>query len=197
MNRSLGARGQLGGDAELRQKLEAVLGDHFGGWRPVTDLTRRPSEYRSSFALDELDVRLADGTALSLVLKDVSWRALLGDAQDAKPLFLYNPLREIETYRTVLAPARLGTAVCYGAVVDHEAGRYWLFLERVEGLRLAHVGEFAVWRDAARWLAGLHQALAPRAEALVRPGPGRRRGPGRRGRPGPTLLVPCRSRCHR
>jgi hypothetical protein len=55
-----------------------------------------------------------------------------------------------------LAEQQLGTAVCYGVVVDPQAQRYWLFLERVTGRELYQVGEIGVWQEAARWLAVLH-----------------------------------------
>src|SRR3712207_9288951 len=44
--------------------------------------------------------RLADGTTLELVFKDLSRQALLGTARRIRPAFVYSPLREIETYRT-------------------------------------------------------------------------------------------------
>jgi aminoglycoside phosphotransferase (APT) family kinase protein len=155
---------------ELRAALEGVLGRHFGAEQRIAKLTRRPSQYQSSFAMDELNVHLADGRRLALMFKNLSRDALLEGARHAKPLFLHDPLREIEVYRKVLSVPRLGTPLCYGAVVDELLGRYWLFLERVPGLRLAHVGEFATWQDVARYLAQVHNALA-------------RSGQGRPGRP--------------
>jgi thiamine kinase-like enzyme len=102
------------------------------------------------------------------MFKDLSPSALLEDARQAKPFFLYDPRREIQTYRSILAPARLGTPTCYGAVLDKRRGRYWLFLERVPGLRLAQVGAFSTWQQAARWLAVLHGRWAGKAEQMVR-----------------------------
>jgi aminoglycoside phosphotransferase (APT) family kinase protein len=124
------------------------------------ELARRASAYRTSYAIDELDVQLDDGTALALMFKDLSRRALTAGADRAKPAFLHDPLREIEVYRSLLAPARLGTAICYGAVAEPERGRYWLFLERVAGKELYQVGEFAAWQHAARRLAALHGHFA-------------------------------------
>jgi len=60
----------------------------------------------------------------------------------------------------VLAGHRLGTAACYGAVVDRPRGRYWLFLERVPGIELYQVGELEVWQRVAAWLAGMHRTFA-------------------------------------
>jgi hypothetical protein len=136
------------------------LDEHFGKERRIASLQRRPSAYRSSFLLEELDVLLEDGTSLPILFKDLSWQALLPEACEAKPAFLYDPQREIDTYRGILAEQRLGTPACYGAVVDRQADRYWLFLERVNGCALWQVGEVGVWRAAARWLAVLHHRLA-------------------------------------
>jgi hypothetical protein len=122
--------------------------------------------------MEELDVRLDDGTALQLMFKNVSRQTIPEVARLAKPAFLYNPLREIEAYRTVLASDFLGTATCYGAVVDPPAGHYWLFLERVTGPKLWQVGELPVWQEAARWLAALHSRFAGETELLT----GRRAG---------------------
>src|SRR5437763_1558264 len=66
-----------------------------------------------------------------------------------------------------LAPRRLGTATCYGAVVDERLGRYWLFLERVAGVELYQVGELSTWQRAACWLAGLHTQLAVESDGFA------------------------------
>ena len=49
-------------------------------------------------------MRLADGTTLELMFKDLSRQALLETARRIRPAFIYEPLREIETYRKILAP---------------------------------------------------------------------------------------------
>jgi len=101
-----------------------------------------------------MDVSFDDGTVLQVMFKDLGH--LLEGAQKAKPAFLYEPWREIATYRFILVTQLLGTATCYAAVVDRQAGRYWLFLERITGRELYQEGEIGVWQEAARWLAGLH-----------------------------------------
>jgi aminoglycoside phosphotransferase (APT) family kinase protein len=93
---------------------------------------------------------------LRLVFKDLSPRAVLECARGVRPDFLRDPRREITVYRNDLVTADLGTAVCYGAIVDESQGRFWLFLERVPGRELYQVGDFAAWEQAARWLATLH-----------------------------------------
>jgi hypothetical protein len=141
---------------ELQTALENLLSQHFGRRCRIVELETRPYAYSSSFALEEIDIRLEDGTRLEILFKDLGRHALLEGARQAKPVFLYNPLREIDTYRLVLAAYPMGTATCYGAVVDPHAGRYWLFLEKVTGPELYQVGEIRLWQEAARWLANLH-----------------------------------------
>lgn len=144
--------------AELQSLLQAYL-DERGGCR-VANLERRPSEFRSSYELDEIDARLDDGSVLRLIWKATSRRSLNPDAIQAKPELLDDPLREIEAYRRVLAPHPFGTAACYGAIADREGDRYGLLLEWVAGLNLSFVGEIAIWQAAARWLARLHDRFA-------------------------------------
>jgi Phosphotransferase enzyme family len=168
MTQPVGAPKQRVGTAELRAELQNALGRRSGTRQPIAELERRPTLYSTSFAIEELDVRLADGTSLELVFKDLSRQALLGTARRIRPAFVYSPLREIETYRTILAPEDVGTATCYGTVVDHRMGRYWLFLERVPGIELYQVGELATWKRVACWLALLHSRFAGRTEPLAR-----------------------------
>ena len=154
--------------AELRTRLETALAAHEGTPVTVTGLERRPCEYRTSFALEELEATLADGRTLHLMFKDLSRACLDADALTVKPAFLHDPAREVEVYRDLLDGAGLGTPAYYGASVDTAGDRYWLFIENVAGPVLWQVGEFHVWEEAARWLARLHAALAPAAAAPPR-----------------------------
>ena len=120
---------------------------------PIACISRRPSMYRSSFPLDELDVELSDGTVLPMVLKDAS--APLPEARDAKPRFLRESRREVRVYRSGILGSGLAPA-CHGAVAD----RAWLFLERVAGTPLSQSGDLDAWREAARALARLHGRFA-------------------------------------
>ena len=142
---------------EIRDALEQALGSG-----KIASLEQRPCAYRTSYELDELDVVLADGTALSLILKSLDRGSLDPAARRAKPEFLHDPLREIEVYRSLLHPARLGTPRFHGAVVEPERDRYWLAIENVRGEVLWQVGELEVWREAARWLAVLHERFRER-----------------------------------
>jgi hypothetical protein len=163
-----------GDTRDVRAELEHALSEHFGARRRIVELERRPAPYRTSFSLEELDVVLDDGSDLQIMFKDLSQAGLASGAREVKPSFLYDPLREIEAYRAILAPAELGTPTYYGAAVDRERERYWLFLENVPGVVLWQVGELAAWQDAARWLAAMHARFADatdwqgRAEHLLR-----------------------------
>ena len=107
---------------------------------------------------------LDDGRLLELILKEGGRGSLREDAHRAKPMQLYDPLREIEVYRSVLASQSLGTATYYGAAVEAGRDRYWLFIERVRGAELFQVGERGLWVDAARWLARAHSRFASGAD---------------------------------
>jgi aminoglycoside phosphotransferase (APT) family kinase protein len=145
---------------ELRRVLQELLSTSLGAACRIVRFDRTPYAYRSSFPLEQLTVHLDDGARLDLVFKNADPRALSPEARRAKPTFLDDPCREIELYRSVLDARTLGTAACYGSVADQHAGRYWLFLEKVAGRELYQVGEFALWRRAARWLAQLHHRFA-------------------------------------
>jgi hypothetical protein len=131
-------------------------------WGPgriaIASLERRPSPYASSCALEEIDVVLADGSEAALVMKDLSPAAMDASARRARPAFLYEPRREIQTYRHILPHAPPGAAACYGVVVSPSAHRYRLLLERVDGHELRHVGAFSMWERTAQWIARFHAA---------------------------------------
>lgn len=141
-------------DAELRDGLERALATT--GTPPPLEIRRRPSEYRTSFPLEELDLTLEDGTELRLVFKQLAWAALDEEARLAKPEFLHDPRREAAVYASVLGPATLGAPRYYGSAIDLEAGRFWLFIERVEGRELYQVGDLELWREVASWLGAMH-----------------------------------------
>ena len=146
-------------DADLRQHLQAVLA------RRVTRLTRRPCDYCASFTIEELDVTLEDGTMLELIYKELSRASMLETARAVKPDFLLDPRREIEVYRSILAPAGIESAPFYGAIERPSDNRFAILLGRVEGRHLWQEGDFVSWEDAARWLAQLHYGRAANAAA--------------------------------
>jgi len=146
-------------------------------------LERRPSPYTSSFALEEIDVVFADGSEAALVMKDLSPGAMDAGTRRARPAFLAEPRREIETYRHILPHAPPGTPAWYddGVMPSRPASRHRhphghrLLLERVDGHELRHVGAFSMWKRTAQWIARFHASvpaadvdrLARRAKLLV------------------------------
>lgn len=126
----------------------------------MREIRRRPSEYRTSFPLEEVDLALADGAELRLAFKQLSWSGLGEQARLAKPRFLHDPQREPAVYASVLPEAPAGPPRYHGSVVEPEGDRYWLFVEWVEGRELYQVGERGLWEAVARWLGGMHAALA-------------------------------------
>jgi hypothetical protein len=153
------------GTDEVRAELERALTERQGQPVSVAGLERRPAAYRTSFTIEELEVELADGRRLRLMLKDLSRAGLHHEARAAKPELLYNPLREIYVYRELLDHADLGTAVYHGSRVDPAHDRWWLFIENVVGDALWQIGDFGVWEEAARWLARMHGAMGGRVAA--------------------------------
>ncbi|HET7416415.1 MAG TPA: aminoglycoside phosphotransferase family protein [Solirubrobacterales bacterium] len=155
------------GDDELRRSLEGALSEVRGDPVEVVALSRRPFAYETSYAIDELRVRLGDGESLDLVVKDVGAGGLSAAAAATKPGFTLDPRREIAVYRSLLAPSQVPAPRYWGAAEDE--GRAWLFVERVEGEVLTDVGEVEVWRAAAAWAARLDAAVRPQVRAEVEP----------------------------
>ena len=154
-------------DDAVRAALEQALAETRGAPAPVAELSRRPFAYETSFAIDELDVWLADGERLALVVKDVGEAGLSAEAAATKPAHTLDPGREIAVYRDLLSPAALSTPRFHGATIGPGKQRWWLFLERVEGEVLTDVGELEVWCEAAAWAAGLDRAVDGDADTLL------------------------------
>jgi hypothetical protein len=145
-------------DSELREALEPILAE--AGVAAPNLIRRRASDYRTSFPLEELELRLEDGAELHLACKRLEWDALTAEARLAKPEFLHDPLREPAVYARLLAPAALGAPRYYGSLAEPETGRRLLFVEWVEGRELYQVGERELWEAAAAWLGKMHRRLA-------------------------------------
>jgi len=153
----------------VRRILERTLPAHLGRPCVVTNLRHKPYVYSTSFALEELDVHLDDGTELCLILKDLSPSGQLEGARAAKPSFLYEPRREIVTYRDLLSSVQMSTPTYYGSrsgPIDP-----WLLIEKVQGRELYQVGDIAAWQQAARYLAGMHGCVRLDPEAARRVNP--------------------------
>jgi Phosphotransferase enzyme family len=145
----------------IHEVTDAELADLLG----AQSVRHRPFEYRSSHPMAELEV---DGR--TLLLKDLSPSALTARARAAKLEFLHDPRRELETYRSLLNDADLGTPELAIGVSDPARDRYWLIVEKVRGTELYQVGELERWRGTLRWLARLHDHFGqlPPTDFLVR-----------------------------
>jgi hypothetical protein len=152
----------------LREELERALSETGDVSPYIAHLARRVSGYRTSFALEELEVFLEDGRHLQIIWKNLHHHSLDETARHVKPEFLLSPAREIEMYRQILMPHRLSTPSFYGAVVRPEEDRYWLFLERVAGRELYQIGDFRIWQQVARWLAGMHSQFREQVDLFQR-----------------------------
>ena len=135
--------------------LERALSSLLGGQQRIARIERRPHAYRSTFPVQQFRIALEDGTVVEIIAKDVSARALRDSGRAAKPVFLHDPMREIEAYRRIVGPCHLG-ANFYGAYIDRREDQYWLYIEKVDGEPLWQIGDFAIWEEAARWLAAFH-----------------------------------------
>ncbi len=148
--------------AALQTEMSRALG------RPcrIAQMQRWLSEYYSSYVMEEIDLVLESGERFELIFKNLSCNAILEGAAKTKPFFLYNPLREIDAYRTVLAPDPIGAPRFFGAHVDPASQEFWLFIERVPGTLLWQFGEDEMWQYVAGWLGGVHAQFRSHAERI-------------------------------
>ena len=145
-------------DAEL---VRAIHRSHGADRHPQTvlELRRTSWVYATSAALELLTAVTDDGSERRFVLKHLGPRSVLEQARRAKPPFVVDPQREIQVYRRVLAPLKIGPRLV-GYRISPKTGIYWLLMEHVTDLRLFEVGDPAIWTGVARWLGALHGRLA-------------------------------------
>jgi hypothetical protein len=135
--------------------------------RQVVHVTRTLSPYSSSFRIEHVTVELPGGGHEELVLKDLTWSTMLDGARAIRDRQRHDPVREIEVYHRFLGRAPWGPPRLLGWVHDEVADRHWLFLERVDGLQLRHVGDLDAWRGAAAWAGRLHARFATAEEVAA------------------------------
>jgi aminoglycoside phosphotransferase (APT) family kinase protein len=128
------------------------------GLRGPDRLRRRPTPYRSSFPIEELEVERDGGEGIALAFKRLDWNELDDLARVAKPRFLHDPEREALVYERLLPVGPVGPPRFHTSLL--EPRRHWLFVEWVAGRELYQVGERELWEDSARWLAGFHRQFA-------------------------------------
>lgn len=125
----------------------------------VVVLERAPYGYATSTPLEEVRVRTAAGAEHVLILKVLDRERMLGQARTTKPEFLWEPRREIDTYRRILTPAGIGPQ-CVAS------GERWLVVDKVPGVELWQIGDHAVWERVAGWLGGVHARFTGRGDEL-------------------------------
>lgn len=150
-------------DGQLKALLVRAVAERPEGGR-VVGLWRRPSAYRSSLPVDDVGLLLDDGREIGLVLKDLS--AAGASAKPARPDFTFDPRRSIRLHRDVLDSAVWGTPEHWASVEDKVKGRYWLVLERVNGVPLDEA-PYWMWLEAAGWMGRFHRHMGERLSALV------------------------------
>ncbi|MGH2773559.1 MAG: aminoglycoside phosphotransferase family protein [Actinomycetota bacterium] len=147
----------------LIEILQPGVDRHFGRPSPIENVQRIASKFSTSSPIEDLSLKTRRGR-LKLIFKDLSPGRLLDEARKVRPGFVYDPRREIEVYRRVLASNPMGTARFFGATTDDEAGSYRLFVERVPGVELYQVEDPSVWEQVGAWLGRLHDRLEGNTE---------------------------------
>jgi phosphotransferase family enzyme len=147
-------------DSELIEALGGRIDGH-----EIIGVRRGPYRYATSAPLEEVVVLTGGAEVGPMILKDLSRERLIGDARAAKPEFLDEPLRELETYRRIVGPAGIGPRVLAAGAEGERSGP-WLLLEKVPGVELWQIGEMRIWREVARWLGAFHGSFAGRLAEL-------------------------------
>jgi len=137
-------------DDAVASRLRALLGDSEPGDWPLR-VTRSECPFRSTHALEDIEVHFPGGRCVPLVLKACGLAATRG----VRPRIVMDGHRELWAYENLLprldvdAPRFLG-------VLDLDRSGQRLVLERVAGEPLHLVGDLGAWRAAARWLGRFH-----------------------------------------
>jgi hypothetical protein len=88
----------------------------------IARVKREIAAFRTSFAMQELEIQLQDGQTMAVMFKDSSWQALEGQARHVKPRFLHDLIRETQTYRTILVPSTVHCSNFHGADINEDLG---------------------------------------------------------------------------
>jgi aminoglycoside phosphotransferase (APT) family kinase protein len=156
--------------------VDAVVDDIIGDVAPGATVTRRPFVYATSSRLEEIEVTRPGWQPVRLVAKYLGRHSMSEAAQLAKAGAPHSAGRELAVYQHILTGAGLGTPALVGGWAGDgtgsETGNGVVVLERVEGTPLAEIGDFGVWKAAARWLARMHAQFAAAPPRIPATGPG-------------------------
>ena len=145
-------------EAVLRSCLDEIVAGHAANVRgPIAAVERKRSAFSSFYASDVITIRLAGGDEIKVFLKD------FGSYDHPKDALVERRERELAVYRDLLARAGLGTPAYFGSAWDESEGRYWLFLEYVEGEPVKH-HDFEYWVPPAAWLGRMQGYFAKHAD---------------------------------
>jgi aminoglycoside phosphotransferase (APT) family kinase protein len=143
----------------LRQNIERIVAGKFGNHSVVTGVQHSRYAYIGSYDCELVTVQLSTGDEFRLFLKD--YRV----SQKSKDEREHRRERELRVYRDLLSQAELGPPEYYGSVWDASAGRFWLFLEFVDGLIVQHEDvEYGML--AADWLGRMQGFFIQHPEIL-------------------------------
>jgi aminoglycoside phosphotransferase (APT) family kinase protein len=137
-------------EAVLRSCIERIVAERSDASpSAIVAIEQTRSQFASFYAADVITVRLGNGTAFKLFLKN------FGSFDRAKDTMEARRQREMVVYRDVLAGADLGTPRYYDSLRDESEGRFWLLLEFVEGVPMSHL-KFEDWLPSAQWLGRMY-----------------------------------------
>jgi hypothetical protein len=165
-----GRQSKAGGDATtclMIETLESGLSRLYEGPIHIRRLNREPCMYTSSFHAERVRVFLNTGKVLRVFFKDLNPRHQIQPAQRVRKLDLAPSYRELQVYRSILSPERLGSPQLYAARWEPTLGVYWLFLEDAGALPLNLCGNFARWVLAVQWAARFHAATRSLPESRI------------------------------
>lgn len=143
----------------LKQNIEQIVVDRFGNRSAIVGIQRSRYAYIGSYNCDLITVQLSTGDEFSLFLKDYRVSQKSKDEREQRRE------RELRVYRDVLSQTELGPPEYYGSVWDDSAGRFWLFLEFVDGFVVQHE-DVAYGMLAAEWLGRMQGFFAQHPEIL-------------------------------
>lgn len=143
----------------LRQNIEQIVAEKFGNRSALIGIQRRPNVHTCSYNCHLITVQLSTGNEFTVFLKD--YRV----SQKSKDELEHRRERELRVYRDILSQTELGPPEYYGSVWDDSEGRFWLFLEFVDGLVVQHEDvEYGML--AAEWLGRMQGFFTQHPEIL-------------------------------
>jgi hypothetical protein len=143
----------------LGHTIAQIVASRFGDGPVVTGIERRRSAYIGSYNSYLVTVHLSTGERFRLFLKDYSISQKSKDEPD------HRRARELKIYRDLLSQAELGPPEYYASVWDNAAGRFWIFLEFIDGVIIKEQ-DVEYGSLAAEWLGQMQGFFVQHPEIL-------------------------------